>query len=122
MNLLTLKDEVFCKRYPAHEVRSVRKLFNCGVYYYFFLVLPILTALEGGLLDPTANKAQKARHHKKPEEKIRFHLGIPPPGRSQNFSGILSPWLYYLRYHRLTDRIVHPVFLPFKAGGSKGGR
>ncbi|MDR2659209.1 MAG: hypothetical protein LBC27_04380 [Spirochaetaceae bacterium] len=37
-------------------VRSVRKLFNYGVYYHFLLALPILTAASGGVLDPTANK------------------------------------------------------------------
>jgi hypothetical protein len=35
MNLLALKGEVSCKRYISYEVRSVRKLFNGGVYYHF---------------------------------------------------------------------------------------
>ncbi|MDR1363996.1 MAG: hypothetical protein LBJ35_08140, partial [Spirochaetaceae bacterium] len=56
MNLLALKGEVSCKRYIVYEVRSVRKLFNYGVYYHFSFALPILTALKGGVLDPTANK------------------------------------------------------------------
>jgi hypothetical protein len=56
MNLLALKGEVSCKRCIVYEVRSIRKLFNCGVYYHFVLILPILTALKGGVLDPTANK------------------------------------------------------------------
>jgi hypothetical protein len=56
MNLRVLKGEVSCKRYIVYEVRSVRKLFNCGVYCHFSLALPILTALKGGVLDPTANK------------------------------------------------------------------
>jgi hypothetical protein len=47
-----------CKRYIIYEVRSVRKLFNCGVYYHFLLVLPILTAPRGGVLDPTATKCR----------------------------------------------------------------
>jgi hypothetical protein len=44
MNLLALKGEVSCKRCLVHEVRSARKLFNCGgllckpVYYHFLLV------------------------------------------------------------------------------------
>jgi hypothetical protein len=46
MNLLALKGEVSCMRCIVHEVRSVRKLFNCGVYYHFLLVLQILTALK----------------------------------------------------------------------------
>jgi hypothetical protein len=36
MNLLVLKGEVPCKRCIVYEVRSARKLFNCGVYYHFF--------------------------------------------------------------------------------------
>jgi prephenate dehydrogenase len=39
-------------------VRSVRKLFNCGVYYHFLLALPILTAASSGGADPTANKTE----------------------------------------------------------------
>jgi hypothetical protein len=64
MNLLALKGEVSCKRCIVYKVRSVRKLFNRGVYYHFSLALPILTALtlprEAGswVLDPTANKKQ----------------------------------------------------------------
>jgi hypothetical protein len=37
MNLPALKGGVSCKRYIVHEVRSVRKLFNYGVYYHFFV-------------------------------------------------------------------------------------
>jgi hypothetical protein len=37
MNLLALKGEVSRKRCLFDEVRSVRKLFNCGVYYYIFV-------------------------------------------------------------------------------------
>jgi hypothetical protein len=37
MNLLALKGEVSCKRCIVHEVRSVRKLFNGGVYYHFMV-------------------------------------------------------------------------------------
>jgi hypothetical protein len=37
MNLLALKGEVSCKRCIVHEVCSVRKLFNCGVYYHFIV-------------------------------------------------------------------------------------
>jgi hypothetical protein len=29
-------DGVSCERYRLDEVRSVRKLFNCGVYYHVF--------------------------------------------------------------------------------------
>jgi integrase len=65
MNLLALKGEVSCKRYIVYEVRSVRKLFNYGVYYHFSFVLPILTALKGGVLDPTANKNRKLEEVKK---------------------------------------------------------
>jgi hypothetical protein len=32
MNLPALKGGVSCNRYIIYEVRSVRKLFNCGVY------------------------------------------------------------------------------------------
>jgi hypothetical protein len=35
MNLPALKGGVSCKRCIIYEVRSVRKLFNCGVYYHF---------------------------------------------------------------------------------------
>jgi hypothetical protein len=56
MNLLALKGEVSCKRCIVHEVRSARKLFTCGAYYHFLLMLPFLTALKGGVLDPAANK------------------------------------------------------------------
>jgi hypothetical protein len=59
MNLSALKGGVFYKRCIVHEVRSVRKLFNRGVYCHFLLVLPILTALKGGVLDPTANKTPR---------------------------------------------------------------
>jgi hypothetical protein len=55
---------VSCKRYIVYEVRSVRKLFNRGVYYHFLSALPILTALKlprrkagSWVLDPTANKS-----------------------------------------------------------------
>jgi hypothetical protein len=62
MNLPALKGRVSCKRCIVYEVRSVRKLFNCEglpgkpLYCHFLLVLPTLTALKGGVLDPTANK------------------------------------------------------------------
>jgi GDP-L-fucose synthase len=46
MNLPALKGGVSCKRCPIDEVRSVRKLFNCGVYYHFLLALPNSTALK----------------------------------------------------------------------------
>jgi hypothetical protein len=46
MNLLALNGEASCKCCIVYEVRSVRKLFNGGVYYHFLLVLPILTALK----------------------------------------------------------------------------
>jgi hypothetical protein len=55
-NLTAPRGGVSCKRCPIDEVRSVRKLFNCGVYYHFLLALPNLTALKDGVLDPTANK------------------------------------------------------------------
>jgi hypothetical protein len=61
MNLPALKGGVSCKRCPIDEVRSVRKLFNCGVYYHSLLALPNLTALKGGVLDPTANKKQSTK-------------------------------------------------------------
>jgi hypothetical protein len=35
MNLPALKGGVSCKRCIIYEVRSVRKLFNCGVCYHF---------------------------------------------------------------------------------------
>jgi hypothetical protein len=41
MNLPALKGGVSCKRYIVYEVRSVRKLFNCGACYYFSLALSI---------------------------------------------------------------------------------
>jgi hypothetical protein len=53
----------YLKRCLVYEVRSVRNFFNCGdlhsksVYYHFLLVLPTLTALKGGVLDPIANTA-----------------------------------------------------------------
>jgi hypothetical protein len=56
MNLPVLKGGVSCKRCIIYEVRSVRKLFNCGVCCHFLLALPNVTALKGGVLDPTANK------------------------------------------------------------------
>jgi hypothetical protein len=68
MNLPALKGGVSCKRYIIYEVRSAKKLFNCGVYYHFLLALPILTALKGGVLDPTANKVVRKR--KKNEQVI----------------------------------------------------
>jgi hypothetical protein len=63
MNLPAPEGGVFCKRCIIYEVRSVRKLFNCGVYYHFLLVLPNLTALRGGVLDPTANNREPHKHH-----------------------------------------------------------
>jgi len=36
MNLPALQGGVSCLRYKLDEVRSVRKLFNCGVYYHDF--------------------------------------------------------------------------------------
>jgi hypothetical protein len=56
MNLPALKGGVSRKRYIVYEVRSVRKLFNRVVCYQFLLALPILTALKGGVSDPTANE------------------------------------------------------------------
>jgi hypothetical protein len=35
MNLPAASGGVSCKRYIIYEVRSVRKLFNGGVYYHF---------------------------------------------------------------------------------------
>jgi hypothetical protein len=56
MNLPALKGGVSCKRCIIYEVRSVRKLLTVGSAAIFLLALPILTALKGGVLDPTANK------------------------------------------------------------------
>jgi hypothetical protein len=61
-----LKGGVSCERCIIHEVRPVRKLFNCGVCCHFLLVLPIPTALklprrEAGswVSDPAANEIER---------------------------------------------------------------
>jgi trigger factor len=56
MNLPAASGGVSSECYRHDEVRSVRKLFNCGVCYHFLLVLPILTAINGRVSDPTANE------------------------------------------------------------------
>jgi hypothetical protein len=52
MNLLALKGEVSCKRCIVHEVRSVRKLFNYGVYYQFFVGVASVNRPEGRGIRP----------------------------------------------------------------------
>jgi hypothetical protein len=42
----SLQGGISRKRCIVYEVRPVRKLFNCGVYYHFLLALLILTALK----------------------------------------------------------------------------
>jgi hypothetical protein len=56
MNRPAQSGGVSYKRYIIYAVRSVRKLFNRGVYYRFLLVSSILSAASGGVLNPTANK------------------------------------------------------------------
>jgi hypothetical protein len=52
MNLLALKGEVSCKRCIVHEVRSVRKLFDCGVYYHFIVGVTDSNRPEGRGIRP----------------------------------------------------------------------
>jgi hypothetical protein len=59
MNLLALKGEVSCKCYIAYKVRSQGNYLTVGSVTTLLWVLPFLTALKGGVSDPTANEPRR---------------------------------------------------------------
>jgi hypothetical protein len=52
MNLPALKGGISCKRYLAYEVRSAKKLFNCGVCYHFSVGVTNFNRPEGRGIKP----------------------------------------------------------------------